>query len=105
MNRNFGYSQFIIPNPCHFPKYSDDPKEKRNTIFEIYDPISRRTIQFSTTQNFKKPIGPTGPPIGPTGPTGPTVLTVLFGGNALSNYSNIYKDIEPYDLILNGGTV
>ena len=47
MNRAIGYSQFIIPYPAHFPKYSADPKEKARGIRERWDPVSRRLVIIS----------------------------------------------------------
>ena len=44
MSKNFGYSQFIIPNPCHFPKYSEDPKIKAQGIRQKWDPIAKRLV-------------------------------------------------------------
>lgn len=43
-----GYSQPIIPNPCHFPRYSQDPKIKSQGIRERWDPVSRRLIKIET---------------------------------------------------------
>ena len=45
MNKSVGYGQFIIPYPCHFPRYSQDPKIKSQSIREVWDPVSRRLIR------------------------------------------------------------
>jgi hypothetical protein len=44
MNRAIGFSQPIIPYPCHFPRYSADPKEKAQGIRQKWDPVSRRLV-------------------------------------------------------------
>jgi hypothetical protein len=46
MNRAIGFSQPIIPYPCHFPRYSEEPKEKAGRWFEKWDPIAKRIIRF-----------------------------------------------------------
>ena len=44
MNRAIGFSQPIIPYPCHFPQYSIDPKEKAQKIRQKWDPVSKRLV-------------------------------------------------------------
>jgi hypothetical protein len=64
MNRAIGFSQPIIPNPCHFPQYALDPKEKAQAIRQKWDPVSRRLIDC--------PINIVGPPPPPPPPPPPT---------------------------------
>jgi hypothetical protein len=89
MNRNFGYSQFIIPNPCHFPKYSDDPKIKAQGIRQKWDPVSKRLVninccsyknQSSIFENFQEIEA---------GGANATFNIILDGGDANSNEPSI----------------
>jgi len=49
MNRAIGFSQPIVPNPCHFPRYSPEPKIKAQGIREKWDPVSKRLIPLNTS--------------------------------------------------------
>lgn len=44
MNRSIGFGQPIVPNPCHFPRYSEEPKEKAQRFREKWDPVSKRLV-------------------------------------------------------------
>ena len=105
MSNHLGYSQFIIPNPCHFPKYSDDPKIKAQGIFQKWDPIAKRLVDII----LPCPIPP--PPIPPhilsngsitvisntylnvlftlTNPPG--IVTLGLTDNASYNYTNTFS--------------
>jgi hypothetical protein len=86
MNRAIGFSQPIIPNPCHFPRYRIEPKEKAQGIRQKWDPIAKRLVDC--------PIIP--PPI-PV-PV-PSQYIVFDGGNttipqsSARIFDNVYFDI------------
>ena len=76
MNRSIGFSQPIIPNPCHFPRYSQEPKIKSQGFREKWDPVSRRLVRMDSCY------------IPPPPPHIPELYITTIAGNGVSTTLN-----------------
>jgi len=94
MNRSIGFSQPIVPNPCHFPRYSEEPKEKAQRIRQKWDPVSKRLVNCyfpQPSQLYIKTIAGNGI-AGYSGDDGPAISAQLNypHGISVDSYGVLY---------------